>query len=101
MNLSCPECGGVFELEPSTKAGNQLTCPHCNFRAQYNGPTATQEVSLEDKEDLTPYEQTMLDFLQEQEEREAEQRRLDNGGYDYKGNSAWRSFMRDLGRLQS
>jgi hypothetical protein len=101
MNLSCPECGEVFELDQKIKPGDQLSCPHCNFRAKYDGPIAPQEVSLEDREDLTPYEQTMLDFQQEQEEREAEQRRLDRAGYDYKGNSAWRSFMRDLGRLQS
>lgn len=101
MNLSCPECGEVFELDTKIKPGDQLSCPHCNFRAKYDGPITPQEVSLEYMGELTPYEETVVDFQQEQAANEEEQRRMNHVGYDYKGTNAWRSFMRNLGRLQS
>ncbi|MCK9569349.1 hypothetical protein M0R72_10465 [Candidatus Pacearchaeota archaeon] len=99
MKLSCPECGKVFALDPNFKNRDTIHCPHCNFSAVYSLP-ANKGTEV-DPDNMTPYQESMLDLLQEQEELLEEERRLQQGGYDYAGKNAWRAMMRQVGRLQS
>lgn len=54
---------------------------------------------LRDRENSKTLNEKMADAIKYRENREAEMNRLAAGGYDYSGNSDWKSLMRLCGRM--